>query len=177
MLETITGLFTGGASTLLGGALGGILRVIPEVFKWLDRKDERKHELSMQDKALEFQKLKGNQVVDEIGAQGQADWDKGAMDALVTAIKGQDTPSGIKWVDSFSKLMRPVITLQWVVILYPAVIMAGFITLLYATTDPITFEKVAKTLPTIFGGDEKAIVAGIINFWFIDRVLSKNSKG
>jgi hypothetical protein len=171
MFETITGFFTGGGSAIFGGLFGGILRIIPEVFKWLDRKDERKHELAMQDKALEFQKLKGDQVIDEIGAQSQADWDKGAMDALVTAIKGQDKPSGIKWIDGLSKLMRPTITFQWVIVLYPAVIIAQFITLLFGTVDPLTLDKIAKTIPLIFGPDEKAIVAGIINFWFLDRVL------
>jgi len=171
MFETITGFLTGGASTIVGGFLGGVLRLVPEVFKWLDRKDERKHEVAMQDKALEFQKLKGNQVVDEIKAEGDAMWDAGAMDALVAAIKGQDAPSGVKWIDGFSKLMRPAITFQWVIVLYPAVIMAGFITMLFATTEAITFKKVAETLPMIFGESEKAICGGIINFWFLDRVL------
>ena len=38
--------------TLLGGLLGGAFRLAPELLKWLDRKRERGHELSMQDKAL-----------------------------------------------------------------------------------------------------------------------------
>ena len=43
--------------TLLGGLLGGAFRLAPEILKWLDRKGERGHELAMQDKALEFEKL------------------------------------------------------------------------------------------------------------------------
>jgi len=43
--------------TLLGGLLGGAFRLAPEVLKWLDRKGERGHELAMQDKVLEFEKL------------------------------------------------------------------------------------------------------------------------
>ena len=43
--------------TLLGGLLGAAFRLAPEVLKWLDRKGERGHELAMQDKALEFEKL------------------------------------------------------------------------------------------------------------------------
>ena len=42
--------------TLLGGLLGGAFRLAPEILKWLDRKEERGHELAMQDKALEFEK-------------------------------------------------------------------------------------------------------------------------
>jgi len=171
MFETIAGLLTGGASTLIGGAIGGVFRLVPEVFKWLDRKNERAHELAMQGKAFEFQTLRGNQKIDEIKAEADKEYDTGAMDALVEAIRGQDKPSGVKWIDGLSKLMRPAITLQWVVILYPAVIIAGFITLLFATTEPVTFKKVADTLPMVFGESEKAICAGIINFWFLDRVL------
>ena len=44
--------------TLLGGLLGGAFRLAPEILKWLDRKGERSHELAMQDKALEFEKLR-----------------------------------------------------------------------------------------------------------------------
>ncbi len=40
--------------TLLGGLLGGAFCLAPELLKWLDRKGERGHELSMQDKALEW---------------------------------------------------------------------------------------------------------------------------
>ena len=54
--------------TLLGGLLGGAFRLAPEILKWLDRKGERGHELAMQDKALEFEKLRGAQRMSEIGA-------------------------------------------------------------------------------------------------------------
>ena len=54
--------------TLLGGLLGGAFRLAPEVLKWLDRKGERGHELAMQDKAIEFEKLRGAQRMSEIGA-------------------------------------------------------------------------------------------------------------
>ena len=47
--------------TLLGGLLGGVFRLAPEILKWMDRNGERGHELAMQDKALEFEKLRGAQ--------------------------------------------------------------------------------------------------------------------
>ena len=52
--------------TLLGGLLGGAFRLAPEILKWMDRNGERSHELSMQDKALEFEKLRGAQRMSEI---------------------------------------------------------------------------------------------------------------
>lgn len=54
--------------TLLGGLLGGAFRLAPEILKWFDRQGERGHELAMQDKALEFEKLRGAQRMAEIGA-------------------------------------------------------------------------------------------------------------
>ena len=48
--------------TLLGGLLGGAFRLAHEVLKWLDRKGERDHELAMQDKAIEFEKLRGHAI-------------------------------------------------------------------------------------------------------------------
>ena len=68
--------------TLLGGLMGGAFRLAPELLKWLDRKGERGHELAMQDKALEFEKLRGAQRMDEIGAQAQSAWQAGALEAL-----------------------------------------------------------------------------------------------
>jgi hypothetical protein len=58
--------------TLLGGLLGGAFRLAPEILKWLDRKGERGHELAMQDKALEFEKIRGAQRMAEIGASAEA---------------------------------------------------------------------------------------------------------
>lgn len=154
-------------ATLLGGLLGGIFRLIPEFLKILDAKNERKHELDMQDKALEFQKLTGTQKLEEIGARGQVDWNSGYLDALSKAIEGQDKPSGIKWIDGLSKLMRPIITLQWVVILYPAVIVSQIVLLVISGT------LAPEALIKVFGPEEKALVAGILNFWFLGRVFDR----
>jgi hypothetical protein len=83
--------------TLLGGLLGGAFRLAPEILKWLDRKGERGHELSMQDKALEFEKLRGAQRMAEIGASAEAVWNIGAIDALKEAVAAQGQRSGVGW--------------------------------------------------------------------------------
>ena len=156
--------------TILSGMFGGLLRMVPELFKFLDAKNERKHELDMQDKALEFQRLKGDQRVDEIEAQGASDWNKGAIDALKTAIEGQDKPSGVPWIDGLSKLMRPLITLQWVVLLYPGVIITTFVLLIQANI------PIIDALNKVFGPEEKALVSFIVDFWFVGRVLEGGRK-
>ena len=78
--------------TLLGGLLGGAFRLAPELLKWLDRKGERGHELAMQDKALEFEKLRGAQRMAEIGASADAAWNVGAIETLREAVAVQGQP-------------------------------------------------------------------------------------
>ena len=149
--------------TIFGGLVGGAFRLAPEVLKWLDRKGERKYELAMQDKQLEFQRLTGAQKIEE----AQIQYDTTALDTLKEAIKGQEAPSGIKWVDAFSKLMRPLITFQWVIVLYPLVILSGFLLAVEAGVPPL------EALQGVFGEPEKALVGSITNFWFLDRILAR----
>jgi len=166
--------------TLLSGIFGGLLRLAPELFKYLNAKQEMSHELNMQKEAYKFQELKGNQILDEIGAQGKADWDKGGLEALKEAIKGQDTPlpmTGIKWADALTalanvinKLIRPMITIQWVIFLYPAVIITKLYILVNADVG------VLPALDMVFGEAEKALIAFIVDFWFIGRVLEAGKK-
>jgi hypothetical protein len=103
--------------TLLGGLLGGAFRLAPEILKWLDRKGERGHELAMQDKALEFEKIRGAQRMAEIGASADAAWNVGAVDTLREAVAAQGTRSGVRWADALSVSVRPVIT-YWFMALY-----------------------------------------------------------
>lgn len=158
-------------STLGGSLIGGIFRCIPEFLKFFDAKNERKHELAMQDKAIEFRKVEGSIKLDEIVAQDQANYNDKAMEALVSAVAGQDKITGVKWIDGFSHLMRPLITLQWVILLYPAVIMAGFFIAINSGTNAL------EALVKVFGLEEKALVGAIVNFWFLDRVFKSVKVG
>ncbi len=153
--------------TIISGALGLFGRLIPEILKAWNKKQEMAHELALQDKALEFQKLKGNQVVEEIQMQGQADYNVAALNTLTEAIKAQEAPSGIKWIDGLSKLIRPLIAFQWCILLYPGVIVTSFV--LLVQQDVSVVEAIAK----VFGPEEKAVVAFVLDFYFLGRVLDK----
>ncbi|MFA5346509.1 MAG: hypothetical protein WC294_00060 [Methanoregula sp.] len=152
--------------TLLGGLLGGVFRCIPEVLKFFDAKDERKHELDMQDKAITFQKLKGDQAVTEIEARGQQEWNTGALDTLKEAIIGQSKLTGIAWIDAVSQTVRPVIT-YWFMALYCAAKAAVFYSAIQGGASWPDAIRLAWT------SDDMAIWAGIINFWFLSRVFEK----
>jgi hypothetical protein len=152
--------------TLLGGLLGGAFRLAPEVLKWLDRKNERMHELAMQDKALEFEKLRGAQKMAEISASADAAWNTGAIEALKEAVAAQGKQSGVKWVDALSSSVRPVIT-YWFMALYCAAKTAAFTAAISSGTDWSTAVQHAWTEA------DQALWAGVLNFWFLGRVFDR----
>jgi len=156
--------------TLLGGLLGGAFRLAPEILKWLDRKGERSHELAMQDKALEFEKLRGAQRMAEIGAAADAAWNTGAIDALREAVASQGQRSGVRWADALSISVRPVIT-YWFMALYCAAKTAAFAAAVTAGSGWGTAILHAWTEA------DQALWAGVLNFWFLGRTLDKMNRG
>ncbi len=120
--------------TLLGGLLGGAFRLAPEVLKWFDRQGERVHELAMQDKALEFEKLRDAQRMAEIGAASESAWNTGAIESLREAVRTQGEKTGVTWADALSSTVRPVIT-YWFMVLYCAAKTAAFASALSAGAD------------------------------------------
>ena len=152
--------------TLLGGLLGGAFRLAPEILKWLDRNGERSHELSMQDKALEFEKLRGAQRMGEIGASADAAWNTGAIEALRDAVRGQGEKTGVAWADALSSSVRPVIT-YWFMALYCAAKTAAFVAAVTAGAGWSTEIQHAWTEA------DQALWAGVLNFWFLGRVFDR----
>lgn len=152
--------------TLLGGLLGGAFRLAPELLKWLDRKGERGHELAMQDKALEFEKVRGASRMAEIGASADTAWNTGAMEAFKEAVVGQGRPSGVKWADALSTSVRPIIT-YWFMALYCAAKAAAFVAALNAGASWGAAVLAAWT------DADQALWSGVLNFWFVGRVFER----
>lgn len=153
--------------TLLGTLFGGVFRMAPEILKWMDRKDERAHELAMFDKQLDADKQRGQMAIDQINAQADASIGAAEVQAIIEATKAQAMQTGIKLVDGINSLMRPTITFWWVIVLYTVALVAQYVALVGNSTDYL--QAVLK----LWGPDEKAIVASIISFWFVDRSLRK----
>lgn len=153
--------------TLLGGLLGGAFRLAPEFLKWLDRKGERDHELAMQDKALEFEKVRGASRMLEIGATADAAWNTGALEAFKEAVAGQGRPSGVKWADALSTSVRPIIT-YWFMAPYCAAKAAAFVAALNAGAG-----WGAAALAAWSEADQ-ALWSGVLNFWFVGRVFERS---
>lgn len=152
--------------TLLGGLLGGAFRLAPELLKWLDRKGERGHELAMQDKALEFEKVRGVQRMAEIGSQADAAWNTGAIEALRDAVRTQGEKTGVWWADALSASVRPVIT-YWFMTLYCAAKTAAFVAALTAGAGW------GVAILHSWTEADQALWAGVLNFWFLGRVFER----
>lgn len=150
---------------LLGSLFGGIFRLAPEVLKWLDKKDERAHELEMFKNQCQLEAQRGSQKLDEIGAQHAADVDTGVLDAFNAAINQQAEMAKAAggWAASLSASVRPVIT-YWVIAIW------SFAHLWLAITSTST---PMDTFKAIMSPDMFALVSGTINFWFLDRALLK----
>lgn len=152
--------------TLLGGLLGGVFRLAPEILKWMDRNGERGHELAMQDKALESEKTRGAQRMAEIGASADVAWNTGAIDALRDAVRTQGEKTGVQWADALSASVRPVIT-YWFMALYCAAKTVAFASALTAGAGW------GAAVLAAWSEADQALWAGVVNFWFLGRVFDR----
>jgi hypothetical protein len=157
--------FISAGSSILGGLLGGVFRVVPEIFKFLDAKNDRAHELAMQDKQLEFFKIQGQQKVDEARVYQEAVDVQALSDVLVAQAK----PTGNWLVDFLNALVRPLITYV-LLCLYIAVKYTTGMALHSQGIDALTIAK------TLYTPDDQALFWGIVNFWFLDRVIKAKQK-
>jgi hypothetical protein len=162
MIETLGG-------GILGGLLGGVFRLAPEVVKYFDRKDERRHELSMFERQCELEQVRGQIKLQEINATRESVIDSGVVDALNNAIQQQADmvkSAGPGWVANLSASVRPVIT-YYLLALY-GVVKACFMVMAFDNGMPLA-EVVVKNWTV----DDATLLAGVVNYWMIDRTLGK----
>jgi len=153
---------------LLGSIFGGIFRMAPEVLKWLDKKDERQHELALFSRQCELEQMRGQMKLAEIGAQREAAIDVGVMDAFNNAINQQAemVKAAGGWVASLSASVRPVVT-YWVLFVW------SFIHVWFAYNAWLLGAPATEVFKTMMTPDFSALLSGTINYWFLDRTLSK----
>lgn len=120
----------------------------------------------MQDKALEFEKLRGAQRMDEIGAGADAAWNVGAIETLREAVRTQGEKTGVRWADALSSSVRPVIT-YWFMALYCAAKTAAFVAAIEGSADW------GVAIVHAWTEADQALWAGVLNFWFIGRVFER----
>ena len=153
---------------ILGSVLGGVFRLLPEVIKYFDKKNERAHELAMFDKQCDLEKVRGQIRLEEIGAQRDMAVDVGVMDAFKAAIDQQTemVKAAGGWVASLSASVRPMMT-YYLLLLYGLAKTASIV-LAYSAGQPML-----EVLKAAWGVDDMALLSGVVNYWILDRTLAK----
>lgn len=147
-------------STILGGLLGGIFRLIPEFLKFVDRKNERAHELAMQAANLEADKAKYANQLATSKMETEASMFNQAVTALQEALRGQFQLTGNKWVDGLNMTVRPVLT-------YSFFGMYAFI--------KINALVMGAPFASVWTPEDMGLFAGIMNFYFLGRVFDRRA--
>ena len=155
---------------ILSFIFGGLFRLAPELLKWMDKKDERKHELDMINANMKADQLRAEQILKQIDAEADVILGKAEMDAIIAATKAQGQKSGVKWIDGFNSLLRPLIAFWWVIVLYSGALVVQFYALVWKF-----HESVPDAVMAVFGDMEKQIALSIIGFVFVDRSIRKGS--
>lgn len=153
---------------VLGSLIGGAFRLAPELLKWLDRKNERQHELAMFEKQCELEKVRGAQKMAEIGAERDLAVDTGVMAAFKSAIDQQTEMAKAAggFIAGLSASVRPVMT-YYLLIAYGVAKIAVFMLLRQQGVSGA--ELVAK----MWTPDDMALLCGVVNYWILDRSLVK----
>lgn len=156
-------IFSGG---ILGSIFGGLFRLAPEVLKYFDRKNERAHEQKMFEQQCALEAQRGAQKLQEIGAQHAMAVDQGVLDAFKGAIDQQAemVKAAGGWVASLSASVRPVVT-YWVLFIW------SFVHIWFAWNAWLQGMPPIEVFKTAMSADFAALVAGTINYWFLDRTL------
>jgi hypothetical protein len=151
MIETLT---------LLGGALGAVMRLLPEVFKLFTLKRDQDHEFRMSELQLKIDSARATQEIDKIHANEMLEAMRGEMSAYVEAIKGQSRLTGNKFIDGLNQSVRPVLTYWWMVLFT-----------VYKFNVIWNSKTYDEFIINLWTKDDGAILSMIIGFWFVDRAI------
>jgi hypothetical protein len=151
---------------LIGALTGGLFRLLPEVLKFLDAKSDRAHELARLDKQFEFQKLTGQQKIEEAVVDANAKFDVSALQMMAETMKAQFQVTGNSVIDFITMTLRPIVTYLFV-LLYMASKVGMFVVVLQGGLD--TWEAIVQLYTT----EDRAILSGILTFWFLGRAFDK----
>jgi hypothetical protein len=150
--------------TLLGSLLGGVFRIVPEVMKLWDAKNEREHELKMLGKEMEFAQIKG-----EISMREQETVLMGKeLDAMTEALKeqGETARASGQFISAISAAVRPLVT-YWFVTLYSIVKLASILMAIDAGAEW------KEVLVSSWTEDDMALLMMVLTFWFVGRVWDR----
>lgn len=152
---------------LLGSIFGGLFRLAPEILKFMDKKNERKHELNMFQLQTDLEKMRGQFKMEE----KYVDHSIAQLDTIKAAFEEQaETAKSAGWfVAAISALVRPGITWS-LFFMYAAVKVAAIY---------LAFESQASwqdVLNQSWDSDDFGLFTMCVSFWFVGRSIEKYQK-
>lgn len=143
------------SEAVIGALFGGMLRLVPELLKYLDRRDERRHEKAMQQMEVDLTaKMWGKErpAVAPLFASGAVD----ALRALQLDRQIDRAGKRFPFVDVVSALVRPSTT--W------ALLMLYVGMRLFAVA-------VGKDA---YGSTDLELLSTVLSYWFVSRTYERS---
>jgi hypothetical protein len=152
---------------LFGSIFGGLFRLAPEVLKFFDKANERKHELAMFTLQTDLEKMRGQFKMEE----RYVDHGVAQLDAIQEAFKEQSktASSSYKWVSAASALVRPSITY----VLFGLYVATKVTAICYALSEGAHWKDV---LPAHWDQNDFGMLNMILTFHFLGRPIEKYQK-
>ncbi len=156
--------------TLLTGLLGVFSSALPRLLGFIQTWQDHRHELAMTTLQIQAQRELAAQRLEEVRVQADAAEQAALSAEQVELIKAQARPSGIRWVDAISSLVRPVVTLLFMLD-YLLIKLAQF-TLLWGSG--IEWQSAVGQM---WSETDGAIFMAVITFWFGERSFRRQMQG
>lgn len=149
---------------IIGSIFGGLFRLAPELLKWLDRKDERGHELEMFRLQTDLEKMRGEFRMEERYVEHST----AQLDAIQAAFKEQSATAtaSYPWVAALSALVRPGITY----VLFGLYVAFKVTMMTYSLSNGAPWREVITANWTV---DDLAMLNMVLTFWFVGRAIEK----
>lgn len=161
------------AETLIGTALGGLLRLVPEGLRFWESKKNADHEFRMAQLNLQTLELQAKNQMDFRRLDGDIQLAAADIQALVEGNKAQASmmlATGVKWLDAainaMNAAMRPALVYYYAA-MYALVKVAVFYTYLGDGVDW------AESMKLLWNTEDSAVWASICSYVFLDRTLRK----
>lgn len=159
---------------LVGAILGFSSSFVPQIFKYFQDKQDKKHELAILDKQIEANKQIGVQKLEEINIMGDIEESK-ALYRYATPT--QATQTGNKWIDGGTailfSLMNSLISSVRPIVTYGIVGLYSYVKIIIITNfkNP-TFAE----LRVIWTETDETILMTVLGHWFGNRVMQRAFK-
>ena len=154
--------------SLLTALGGGLMRLLPEILGLLNKRTDNAHELAMLDRQFQLEEQRAKLRLEEVRYHGDVSQVLAMLEERRAAVGGQMQVIGVRWADALNFLVRPLTT-YYMLILYGLAKVAMFAVALGQV------DSVWHAVLQVYDAEDRALLTGILSFWFVGRVLDKKS--